>query len=1089
MNHRVIAAAALLLPLSGQNAVRPSLSEPSISPDHSEIAFVSGGDIWTVPFSGGAARLLVSHPANEVHPVYSPDGKRLAFTSTRTGNGDVYVVDLSTGELKRLTFDDFAERVDNWSRDGKYIYYSTTAGDIAGMNDVYRVPADGGTPMPFSADRYASEYYAAPGADGAVAMATKGFASQWWRKGHSHIDETEIWIARDGANPKYERVTTGGAKELWPMWAADGKRLFYTSDRSGTENLWVTAVAGGTPRQVTSFKDGRVLFPSISNDGKTIVFERDFQIWSLDTATSKSAPVNIMLRGVPASPAIEHITLSNQFGDLSISKDGKKIAFVARGDVFAVSTKDGGNAARVTSTSELEEFVSWAPDSQRVTYVSHRNGSSQIFINDLSTQVETQITSGSEGDYAASWSPDGKSLAFIRGGSEIRVYHPETKQERVVAKTRFPKPPMIYDELFVWSPNSKWIAYVVSGARMFRNVEVVSAAGGTPIPVSFVPNVFGSSLEWSPDGTYLLFNTGQRTEGSRIARIDLIPRTPKFREDQFRELFVSPRTAPPAPDPAKPAPSDPAPNPVTAKPSTTAPGSPIEVVSHGPDVKIVPEGIRQRLSLLPIGMDVDGLAISPDGKQLLFGASAAGQTNLYLYSLDELSREPAVPRQLTSTAGFKSSAQFSPDGKEVYFLESGRVSVINVENRQPRAISVTAELDIDFSKQKDVVFKQAWSALNDYFYDPQFHGVDWAAIRGQYANHANGARTPDELRRVISLMLGELNASHLGIAAPAGAASTVTGKLGLRFDRREYETNGRLRITEVIPLGPVDLLREIKPGWYLLAVDGAATSATTNIDELLQYKVDKRVQITAAPQADGTGKKDFAIRPASAATEKNLLYRAWVEGRREYVAKVSNGKLGYVHMPDMGQASLDRLHLDLDVENMRRDGVIIDIRNNSGGFVNAYALDVFARRHYLNMTFRGFDDASPARTVLGQRSLELPTILVTNQHSLSDAEDFTEGYRALKLGKVVGQPTAGWIIYTGGASLIDGSTLRMPFIKITTAEGVNMERSPRPVDVPVDRPHGESYAGTDTQLDVAVRELLKQIDSARSTSRKSTTGG
>jgi C-terminal processing protease CtpA/Prc len=217
------------------------------------------------------------------------------------------------------------------------------------------------------------------------------------------------------------------------------------------------------------------------------------------------------------------------------------------------------------------------------------------------------------------------------------------------------------------------------------------------------------------------------------------------------------------------------------------------------------------------------------------------------------------------------------------------------------------------------------------------------------------------------------------------------------------------------------------------------------------------------------------------AAEKSLLYLQWVEANRAYVDKVSGGRLGYAHMLDMSEASLRRLYMDLDADNRVRGGVVIDLRNNNGGFVNAYALDVLARRGYVNMTPRGFPTA-PARTVLGQRALELPTVLVTNQHSLSDAEDFTEGYRALKLGKVVGEPTAGWIIYTGSATLVDGSTMRMPRVRITTSEGKTMELNPRPVDVAVTRPIGESLSGNDSQLDRAVQELLAQLGGPRRTS-------
>jgi C-terminal processing protease CtpA/Prc len=223
------------------------------------------------------------------------------------------------------------------------------------------------------------------------------------------------------------------------------------------------------------------------------------------------------------------------------------------------------------------------------------------------------------------------------------------------------------------------------------------------------------------------------------------------------------------------------------------------------------------------------------------------------------------------------------------------------------------------------------------------------------------------------------------------------------------------------------------------------------------------------------------VKPVDQQTERGLRYRQWVEERRAYVARASNGRLGYVHMYDMSAGALEQLHLDLDAENHARQGVVIDIRNNNGGFVNVYALDVFARRGYFNMTPRGYPTAS-SRTLLGQRALELPTILVTNQHSLSDAEDFTEGYRSLTLGKVVGEPTAGWIIYTGSITLVDGSVLRMPAVRIMATDGTPMEMHPRPVDVAVKRPVGESYTARDSQLDAAVAELLKQLGTGGSRS-------
>jgi C-terminal processing protease CtpA/Prc len=320
-------------------------------------------------------------------------------------------------------------------------------------------------------------------------------------------------------------------------------------------------------------------------------------------------------------------------------------------------------------------------------------------------------------------------------------------------------------------------------------------------------------------------------------------------------------------------------------------------------------------------------------------------------------------------------------------------------------------------------------------------------------------------------MIGELNASHMGISAgqPGGAESPrfTVGKLGLRFDPAEYAATGKLRVREVIPLGPAAVAGGIAVGDFLTAVDGVKVAAGSSLWELLDHKVNQRVTLTIAD-------RDIAVRPIGTQAEKELIYRQWVDAQRAYVAKVSGGRLGYIHIRDMSAGALEQLYLDLDTENQGREGVVVDVRNNNGGFVNVYAIDVLSRRSYLQMTGRDRPTA-PARIMLGQRSLERPTILVTNRHSLSDAEDFTEGYRSLKLGKVVGEPTAGWIIYTSDTQLIDGSTLRLPQTRVTTADGAAMEMVPRPVDIAVDKPVGEGIAGKDSQLDAAVRELLKDL--------------
>ncbi len=361
---------------------------------------------------------------------------------------------------------------------------------------------------------------------------------------------------------------------------------------------------------------------------------------------------------------MEHLSLTNQFSDLSLSPDGRKIVFSARGEIFAASARDGGDAVRVTRSSRAR-----VPDRMgaRTAGASSMFRSAtarpHVFLYDFTTSRETQVTRADVGDAAPGFSPDGKQLAFIRDGKELHVMGADFKEDRVIVAGFMGRG----QRGLAWSPDSRWLAYVGLNTKSFRNVFAVPAAGGESRILSAVPNGSTGNLSWSPDGTYIIFNTNQRTEEAQVVRVDLILRTPKFREDLFRDLFREepPRTAGQA----------------------AAGGAARETRRPEPKpVEIVFDDIRQRSSFLSVGVSVNSQIISPDGKWLLLTASAAGQQNLYTYPLDETARGPAVARQLTSSAGSKSEAQFSPDSREVYFLEGGRISVIGVDNRQTRPV-------------------------------------------------------------------------------------------------------------------------------------------------------------------------------------------------------------------------------------------------------------------------------------------------------------------------------------------------------------------------------------------------------------------
>ncbi len=1085
---------------------RPSLSQPAISPDGREIAFVSGSDLWTVAATGGEAHLLVSDPAEESRPLYSPDGTKLAFMSTRTGAGDIYVLTLATGQLQRITYSDSPSNLDAWSRDGEWIYFTSSATDVGGQGDIMRVKAGGGTPMEVSHERYMNEFESAPSPDGKqIALVAKGISNlQWWRDGHAHIDETEIWLKPVDGEGGYRKLVSADAKHAWPMWSPDGKTLLMMGDKAGDggpghENLYSVDAGGGAVKELTHFTNGRVLWPTMSYDGKAVVFERGFGIWKADARTGKAEEVKITLRGLPSGPGVTHEAVT-AWGGLALSPDGKKIAVTGGGEVWAAASHEGGEAQRLTHTEASEFDPRWTADSTKVIYRSEREGGSGLYEYDFGTNAERALTKGRALDTSALPSPDGKMVAFIRDRKELHVLTLAGGADKVVAKGEINE---YQADSIAWSPDSKWVAYVPTGFDAFTNIWLVPADGSAGArEVTFLANGENAShLAWSPDGKYILFDTSQRAETPQLARVDLIPHLPVFREDQFRDLFRK-QSVPGSPD----APSNP--NERTTPEQTSPQGgveasedegqesSPETAEARSPKaagavkkpvepVKIVFEGIRERLTLLPLGdLGVQYPVISPDGKTLAFLAEAAGQQNIYTYSLDELAREPATPRELTSDPGNKSGIAWTPDSKEIFYLQSagGRggspaaggggagVRVVALATRTPKPVALTASMDVDFEQQKMVVFDEAWSTLDHRFFRGDFNGADWTALKAEWTPYVAGARTGGELRRDINLLIGELDSSHSGISKPA-IPGVRTGRLGVRFERAAYERDGALVIREIVPLGPVALEGSVHAGDRIVAVNGQAVGAGVNLDQLLEDAPGRRVVLTVTAGGDAAKKRDVVVRPVTLQVESGLLYRAWVESRRAYVDKISGGKLGYVHIPAMGDGDLAQLYLDLDVLNQAKKGVVVDVRNNNGGYVNGRVIDVFARRNYLIGTPRD-GSAAPMRQALGQRALGLPTVLVTNESTLSDGEDFTEGYRTLGLGKTVGTPTAGWIIFTGSQRLIDGSQVRVPGDRIKDTRGQDMEMHPRPVDAEVLRGLGETETGEDAQLGKAVEVLL-----------------
>jgi Tol biopolymer transport system component/C-terminal processing protease CtpA/Prc len=1114
---------------------RPYLRTPTVSPDGKQIAFVSRGDIWLADSTGGRAERLTAHGASHWHPRFSPDCEALAFMSARQGRGDIYILPLRDGELQQVTFHEAAAAVEDWAADGQGLYFSSYRERIGSA--LFFVSTAGTTPVPIYAEAHEQLRYLSASPNGQW-LAFTNMRDAWWRRGPNPFSPSEIWLGPTRPDPTQLRKIAGAGnanghpalatahagRNCWPIWAVDSQGLYFVSDRDGVENLWFQPLDGAAPQQITQFRDGRLLFPAIARSSGLIVFERVGQLWRMQPG-EEPEPIELQL-GRDIKYATHRVeALSRGFSELALAPDGKKLAFVVRGEVFAdFADKEtdrerrSGPALRITNTPAREHSIAWSPESDGLIYISDRHGEDEIYGYSFAEQREIRITDDVTPKSLPTLSPDEKYLAFVCGHDAIDLVHTESRRRRRLTSGHF-----FAARSLAFSPDSRWLAFVAQDERYFSNVYVqrVDEENSVPRQITFLSNIHSGGLLWSPNGEFLLFTSCQYRDEDQIVRIDLRPNAPFFYEAEFEKLFQgngkrnetptkeAPSVAvaaeksdsveaiePPAPPPDEPQPPVEPPAPMPEEPQP-----PVELPAEGPpvpteeaakpkeapaepekkperDVKrvdIVFEGIERRLRLLtPPAMDAYAHAISPDSRDLLFTAQVADKINIWALPLDELRSDQAA-RQLTASGSSKSDLQFAPDGKSFYYLEDGQVMQRKYPaGNEPLRIALSAEITVDTVQEKQQVFGEAWRLLRDNFYDQTLRGLDWVAERERIAPLVRGAQTGEELHSAINLMLGELRASHLGIGY-TGSFVGEDGYLGAHFDPIEQLDQQRYRVSALVTDGPLALHPDApKVGEYLVSVNGVALSPASNLDVLLSRSVGCRVKLGWAATPGGKA-REIAIRPIDNQEYERLRYRDWVLWNERYVHRISKGRLGYVHIEEMSQETYQQLLADLDAETHSKDGVVVDVRYNNGGHTATFMIDVLMRRLALRSGFRdkGSLDASH---MAGNRVLNKPTVLVTNEHSVSNAEIFAESYRQLGLGKIVGKPTAGAVIWTTQRRMLDGSSLRLPRFYVVTPDGEDLEGTGRRVDIEVDQPLGERAAGRDRQLDVAVATLGEALE-------------
>ncbi|WP_066834172.1 S41 family peptidase [Rufibacter ruber] len=1063
------------------------LNTPAISPDGQTIVFSYQGDLYKVAAAGGNATPLTMHEGYEFNPVWSPDGKQIAFASDRYGNFDVFVMPAQGGEGKRLTFHSASDVPSDFTPDGKSVIFSSSRVDAAAnalfpsgaFPELYTVSLGGGrNAMVLTTPAEAARYSA--NGEVLVYQDKKSFENNL-RKHQTSSTARDLWVYNTKTK-QHTKLTENIGEDRQPVFGPNGQELFYLSEQpNGTFN--VRKMSLQNPKQstaVTNFSKHPVRHLSGAKDG-TLSFTYNGEIYTLKQGGQPQKVAIQLYSGIRSNPETV-LPISGGMTEMQVSPNGKEVVFVNRGEVF-VSSVEGGITKRITNTPEQERSVSFSPDGRRILYAGERNGSWNIYETSLvraaepyfyaSTLLkeETVIATPTE-EFQPAYSPDGKEVAYLEDRVNLKVVNKASKQVRTILANANNYSYADGDQDYKWSPDGKWFLVQYNQPKQWLSeVGLISASGNGNVMNLTQSGYYENGPRWMAGGKMIIYYSnreGLRGNGNNSGTGDIYALFTT--QDAFDRFKLSKEDYSLLEDLEKREAESKGPE-ETAEPKGKTKGK----GKKGETSKTsAPAGMALELDNLPYrkarltatSSDISDAVVSLKGDRLFYLSRFEKGYDLWVTNLRD--NDTKLLAKLGTRGG---EMTLSKDGKNLFVLTEGKILKLDTENGKQEMVRVNGEMNLNAAAERAYMYDHVIRELEQKFYVTDLHGVDWKFYTENYRQFLPHIANNYDFADVLSELLGELNASHTGGRySHRQANADATASLGLFFD--EQYSGAGLKVKEVINLSPFDRASsKVKAGVIVEKIDGQPLEDNTDFDQLLNRKAGK---FTLVSLYDEKTKKRWeeTVKPINGGELNELLYQRWVENRRKEVDRLSGGRLGYVHIRGMNDASYRTVYEEALGKNATKEALIVDTRANGGGNLHDDLISFLNTKQYAQFSPRGQHLSDEPRNKWTK-----PSVVVMNEANYSDAHIFPVLYKELGIGKTVGTPVAGTGTFVWWETLIDPTMVfGIPQIGYRTLGGGKfLENSQLEPDYLVANDPAVVAQGRDQQLEKAVEVLLQEL--------------